>query len=93
MKIITINVPESYVKQMDSMIGEDEIYPSRSELVRVAVREFLIRLLNPLKEIQNLNKSPSQRLEAKDPNIIEIPLENGVKVYHIKKRPENASLS
>ena len=50
MKIITINVPESYIDAINKLIGEDGPYPSRSELIRVAVREFLI------KEFSNANK-------------------------------------
>lgn len=46
MKIITVNLPENYIKTIDRMIGDDASYPSRSELVRVAVRDFLIRELD-----------------------------------------------
>jgi hypothetical protein len=46
MKIITVNLPESYLKAIDTLIGDNALYPSRSELVRVAVREFLITELS-----------------------------------------------
>jgi len=45
MRIITVNLPETYIKQIDGMIGDERFYPSRSELIRVAVREFLIQQL------------------------------------------------
>ena len=51
LKIVTINVPESYVSTMDGLVGEDGLYPSRSELIRVAVREFLIKELKMAKEM------------------------------------------
>jgi hypothetical protein len=47
MKIITVNLPMSYLKQLDSYVGDMALYPSRSELIRVAVRDFLIRELQP----------------------------------------------
>lgn len=43
MRIITINLPESYIRAIEHLIGDAGIYPSRSELIRVAVREFLIK--------------------------------------------------
>lgn len=38
MKILTVNVKEEHVSFINRLIGEDGIYPSRSELVRFAVR-------------------------------------------------------
>jgi Arc/MetJ-type ribon-helix-helix transcriptional regulator len=44
LKIVTVNIPESYIDAIEPLVGsEGGLYPSRSELVRVAVREFLIR--------------------------------------------------
>jgi len=45
MRIITVNLPVSILQMIDTMIGEHGVYPSRSELIRVAVREFLIKEL------------------------------------------------
>lgn len=45
LKIVTINVPESYIDTINKLIGRDGLFPSRSELVRCAVREFLMREL------------------------------------------------
>lgn len=45
MKIITVNVPEGAIRGMAKIVDEFGIYPSRSELIRVAVREFLVREL------------------------------------------------
>lgn len=50
MKIVTVNVPEPYINAIDKLTGHDGLYPSRSELIRVAVRQFL------LKELRMANK-------------------------------------
>jgi hypothetical protein len=36
---------------IDAMVGEQKIYPSRSELVRLAVRDFLIKELTDAKTL------------------------------------------
>jgi len=40
MRIITINLPEKYIGAIQSL-NEKGIYPSRSEAIRIALREFL----------------------------------------------------
>lgn len=40
MKLITVNCPESYVEAMDELIRRG-MYPSRSEIIRIAVRDML----------------------------------------------------
>lgn len=45
MKIVTVNIPEAYLDSIEKLVETEEnplgIYPSRSELVRCAVKEFL----------------------------------------------------
>jgi len=46
MKIVTVNVPESYLEAINKLLDNKAnrnggMYPSRSELIRVAVRDFL----------------------------------------------------
>lgn len=53
MKIITVNLPQSYLKMIDGMVGENGLYPSRSELIRVAVRDFLICELEAAASFRN----------------------------------------
>jgi len=48
MKNITINIPEIYDDNIQKLIKE-KIVPSRSEAVRIALREFLHREYNNLK--------------------------------------------
>lgn len=82
MKIITANLPESFIKMMDKMIGERAIYPSRSELIRVAIREFLI------KELESIDKNKQapffkptfERFEAekKETIIVKTPIQKSI---------------
>ncbi|MCJ7609158.1 type II toxin-antitoxin system ParD family antitoxin [Candidatus Bathyarchaeota archaeon] len=40
MKLITINLPQSYLNDLDELVGED-LYPNRAECIRTAVRDLL----------------------------------------------------
>lgn len=42
MKIATINLPDKYVTALESLV-ELGFYPSRSEVCREAIKQFLIR--------------------------------------------------
>lgn len=87
MKIITVNLPDSYIKAIDNLIGDEMSFPSRSELVRVAVREFLIKELESAQSITKtvqtinsqqreptavLNKSNNDNSEL----FVQVPLTN-----------------
>jgi len=52
MKIITINLPEKYLQAIQ-ILNDQGIYPSRSEAIRVALRDFLA---NELKMYQDLEE-------------------------------------
>lgn len=99
MKIITINVPVTYLKMIDGLTGENRLYPSRSELIRVAVRDFLMRELEAAKSFSNYQPpiqstpivSPPQA--EVDPNLfVQVPLgctSNGVpefKTFRLVKK-------
>ncbi|MFW9951192.1 MAG: ribbon-helix-helix domain-containing protein [Candidatus Thorarchaeota archaeon] len=50
MKIITINLPEKYLNAIQTL-NDMGIYPSRSEVIRIALRDFLkeeIQMYNDL---------------------------------------------
>ena len=94
MKIVTVNIPESYLDAINKLIGEKGIYPSRSELIRVATREFLIK---ELKMVKNLPKYDKIEEEAYDKQkFVRVPIvdnnskkPNGeFKTYRIVKRLE-----
>ena len=74
MKIVTINVPESYIEAIKKLIGQGGLYPSRSELIRVAVREFLLK---ELKMANNMVKYEETEPEEAfdDENFVRVPIE------------------
>ncbi|HDO20745.1 MAG TPA: ribbon-helix-helix protein, CopG family [Candidatus Bathyarchaeota archaeon] len=45
LKIVSIRLPEVYIELIDELIRLG-IYPSRSEIIRVALREFLSKEIN-----------------------------------------------
>lgn len=53
MKIVTINLSEPHVKALE-MLMELGLYPSRSEAIRVAIRDFLQRELGFVKKFEEL---------------------------------------
>ena len=42
MKLLTINLPQAYIDGLEKLV-DDEIYPNRSEAIRIAVRDMLKR--------------------------------------------------
>ena len=95
MKIVTVNVPESYIDAINKLIGEDGLYPSRSELIRCAVREFLLKELKTANNIVRFNNSEVNDFDEE--NFVRIPIERldknsepvrELKTYKIVKRVE-----
>jgi Arc/MetJ-type ribon-helix-helix transcriptional regulator len=39
-KMITLYVPETYLKALDQLVGE-KFYPNRAEAIRVAIRDLV----------------------------------------------------
>jgi Arc/MetJ-type ribon-helix-helix transcriptional regulator len=73
MKIVTVNIPESYLDSIVKLVGENGLYPSRSELIRVAVRDFLLR---ELKLANNMAKYKETEIEEfDDENFVRVPVE------------------
>lgn len=56
MRIVTVNLLISYLKMIEKLTGNQGLYPSRSELIRVALRDFLIRELDTAKTCVKLQK-------------------------------------
>ncbi|MHA1149848.1 MAG: ribbon-helix-helix domain-containing protein [Promethearchaeota archaeon] len=100
MKIVTVNVPEAFLEKIDILIGEDGLYPSRSELIRCAVRDFLLKELKlARKTAMHYEPVPDNLAEfdLEDKNYVRIPMdtrdENNepkreFKTYKIIKRLE-----
>ncbi|MFX0137610.1 MAG: ribbon-helix-helix domain-containing protein [Candidatus Hodarchaeota archaeon] len=95
MKIVTVNIPESYLDSIEKLVGENGLYPSRSELIRVAVRDFLLRELKMANDLAKYKETeiedfddehyvrvPVERLNEKDEPVREF------KTYKIIKRLE-----
>lgn len=40
MRLITLNLPERYIKGLDKLVS-DKHYPSRAEAIRLAIRDML----------------------------------------------------
>ena len=100
MKIVTVNIPESYLESiknlLDSKAHPGGIYPSRSELIRVAVREFLIKELRRAKDLIKYVE-PAKEPELDPKKFVQVPSQkidvNGdeykeFKTYKIVKRLE-----
>ncbi|MBY8986075.1 MAG: ribbon-helix-helix protein, CopG family [Candidatus Lokiarchaeota archaeon] len=95
MKIVTVNIPESYLESIERLIGENGLYPSRSELIRCAVREFLIKELRMANEMIKYKEVEIEKLD--DKNFVRVPVEKmdennepvrEFKTYKIVKRLE-----
>ena len=54
MKIITINLPEKYLAAI-KILNDLGIYPSRSEAIRIALRDFLTDELKMFEELDTEN--------------------------------------
>jgi Arc/MetJ-type ribon-helix-helix transcriptional regulator len=95
LKIVTVNIPESYLESIERLIGENGLYPSRSELIRCAVREFLIKELRRANEMIKYKEVEVEKLD--DKNFVRVPIEKmdennepvrEFKTYKIVKRLE-----
>jgi Arc/MetJ-type ribon-helix-helix transcriptional regulator len=66
----------SYIGAINKLIGENGLFPSRSELVRVAVRDFLLRELKMAKNMAEYDRSEEEVEEAFDEeNFVRVPIE------------------
>jgi len=74
MRIVTVNVPENYIKAISKLVGDDGLYPSRSELIRCAVRDFLVKELNLARNMQKFETSKEEEEVFDDKNFVRIPV-------------------
>ena len=84
MKIVTVNVPEKYLESIVILLnGVDGFFPSRSELIRVAVRDKLMR------DMMMALKMPITEEEYDREKFVRVPLfNNEFKEYKIVRRLE-----
>ncbi|TFG12063.1 MAG: ribbon-helix-helix protein, CopG family [Promethearchaeota archaeon] len=96
MKIVTVNVEERHIEAIEKLVGEDGLYPSRSELIRCAVREFLLKELNMAKSMTKYEETEIDDFDSE--NFVKIPIESKdkkepirqFKTYKILRRLENS---
>lgn len=69
MKIITINLAEPHVKAL-KMLQDLGLYPSRSEAIRVAIRDFLQREFGLGDRVKVLAIPPPGEAKERDPDEI-----------------------
>lgn len=96
MKIVTVNIPESFIEAIEKLIGDNGLYPSRSELIRCAVREFLLKELRMAKDLPILEEPVFEKAIDED-KFVRIPVDKEdnfgkpvqeFKTYKIIKRLE-----
>lgn len=83
MKVLTVNIPEKWLETMDALIGSEGAYPSRSEIFRAAIREFLLEELKP-KKIVDETAPPTPLpdvLLINNESFVNVPLVEGGKEY------------
>jgi len=83
MKIVTVNVPETYIEAIERLVGENGLYPSRSELIRCAVREFLLKELKLAKNMGKYDKIEVNDFD--DENFVRIPVANKTKEEPVRE--------
>lgn len=105
MKIVTVNIPEPYLDAIDRLLDNkthdnNGLYPSRSELIRVAVRDFLIRELKSATELIKIKDTPKElqiKFADDEKNFVHVPTDSvnkegepvrEFKTYKIVKRLE-----
>jgi len=50
MKLITLYLPEPYIKMLDQLVNE-KFYPNRAEAIRVAIRDLIIEEVRQKKRV------------------------------------------
>lgn len=73
MKIITVNLPVKDIKTIKGLVGEKGLFPSRSELIRVAIRDFLIKELHVAKSFYPEEEKKST-VKPDEPGKVKIPI-------------------
>lgn len=91
MRIITVNLPVTFLKAIDSLTGNKGLYPSRSELIRVAVRAFLLREIEAGQSFQTFAQKQAKIAESEYDNKIFVRVPSETKEgeytqYRLKKK-------
>jgi len=81
MKIVTVNIPEPFIKAIDKLTGHNGLYPSRSELIRVAVRDFLLKELKNARELSEYHQKMNEKKFDPD-NYVRVPESDSIEPYN-----------
>lgn len=68
-------MPESYLDAIGELTGDNGLYPSRSELIRCAVRKFLLKELQIAKKMEKYNSFEEEQ-EFDDKKYVKIPIDS-----------------
>jgi len=58
MKLVTVHLPEKFLEALDTLVAEGR-YPNRSEIIRIAIREFLREEFWATKQLNKKKKENS----------------------------------
>ena len=86
MKIITVNLKISYIKTIELLVGENGLYPSRCELIRVAIRDFLLKELEIAKTMPIFEEKKPEPIQQNDELVVQVPYEEGLRTYRIVRK-------
>jgi Arc/MetJ-type ribon-helix-helix transcriptional regulator len=101
MVIVTANVSSRDLEMADNLVGQTGLYTSRSELIRYALREFLLEKLEMLKKSEHPQyvhmPKEQQNHQSAQKHYIRIPIEKtseksnpkqNFKIYKVIKKLE-----
>ncbi len=87
MKITTVNLPEPFIKALQ-LLQDVGLYPSRSEAIRVALRDFLQKELGFSKDQKEKSFNPESTVEERKK---EITIEERKKEITVEERKKEIS--
>ncbi len=73
MQILTVNLSTAQLKAIAALTGPDSPYPSRCELIRMAVRDWLIAALNTEKTWNEEKNIPKKEVKIKRVKAVKVP--------------------
>lgn len=79
MKIITVNLTVESIETIKLLIGENGLFPSRSELMRAAIRDFLKSELEIVKKLNLVTEKKKEKIH------IPMGIVDGKQTYKIVK--------
>ncbi len=91
MKALTVNVSESHLIAIQKLLGV--LYPSRSEVIRCALRDLLREHIEIIKQ-DVMTRLIKDEFPVDDDSVIRVPITNkkdeviGFKAYNLIKRLE-----